>query len=242
MSEPVPAAEANDPDVLSPAEEAELLAGATWDRFAVLGDSIAHGLREAIPGYQDLGWADRVAVALRRGGREVAYRNFGVPELRAAQVRESQLEPARRFAPDLALVVCGGNDLLVRKFDVAAVEHEIELILTGLQEAGADVITCTMLDMPRALAMPPEFGTELRDRFDALCDATRRAASRNRVLVAECAPLDVCADPGIYASDFQHANTRGHAIAASVAIRRLGAFLRERSEPAEAGTRAAGGT
>ena len=36
----------------------------TWKRLAILGDSIAAGIREPHPGYRDLSWIDRIAEAL----------------------------------------------------------------------------------------------------------------------------------------------------------------------------------
>jgi hypothetical protein len=68
----IPDREARDPHCLSAAAADELLSGAPWRRFAVLGDGMAEGLGDAVPGYQDAGWADRVAAALvRRLGRHL---------------------------------------------------------------------------------------------------------------------------------------------------------------------------
>src|SRR5204863_61770 len=59
---PMPAARMPaDPFRLRPGEAERLLDGHPWTRFAVLGDSIAEGVGDAVDGYGDLGWADRVA-------------------------------------------------------------------------------------------------------------------------------------------------------------------------------------
>ena len=64
--------EAADPYCLRPGEAATLLAGHPWRRFAVLGDSIAEGVGDPVPGYEHLGWADRVAAALRQHRPDLA--------------------------------------------------------------------------------------------------------------------------------------------------------------------------
>ena len=104
------AAELADPDCLAAGESAALLAGHPWRRFAVLGDSVANGPFFPVPGYCPLRWSDRVAAELRAAAPDLQYLNLGVSGLRTAEVRAGQLAAAREFRPDLALVVCGGND------------------------------------------------------------------------------------------------------------------------------------
>jgi hypothetical protein len=101
--------EAADPDVLGVHDEHALLRGTPWRRFAVLGDSIAEGVGDPVDGYLTLDWSRRVARGLRSHRPSLAYRNLGVRGLRAADVRERQLEEALRWAPDLAAVCAGGS-------------------------------------------------------------------------------------------------------------------------------------
>ena len=220
--------EAADPHVVSPARAADLLRGAPWRRFVVVGDSIAEGVREPTPGYGPDSWTDRLASALRRQRPDLEYLNLGKRGLRTAEVRERQLEQALRFRPDLAVVICGGNDLLPRRFDLDAIETDYEAIVSALVGTGADVVTTTMFDMPRAVDMPPEFGAQLSERLDAVHERWRAVSRRHGTLLVDFARHPASADPGIYASDLQHANTRGHAIAASEAIRRRGELLSSR--------------
>lgn len=220
--------ESADPDVLSPARATRLLGGAPWRRLAVVGDSIAEGVREQAPGYGPDGWADRLAAALRRHRPDLEYLNLGRRGLRAAEVRTEQLDRALRFRPDLAVVVCGGNDLLSERFDGDAVQAEIDAIVAALAATRADVVTFTMFDITRALDMPPEFGAQLKERLDDLHERWREVSRRHGTLLVDFARHPASADPGIYSKDFQHANTRGHAIVASEAIRRLGELLARR--------------
>ena len=101
--------EATDPYCLRSGEADALLAGHPWQRFVILGDSIAEGVGEPVPGYPPLPIAQRVTAELARLQPELAVLNLGRRNLRARQVRERQLAPALAFGPDLALVVCGAN-------------------------------------------------------------------------------------------------------------------------------------
>src|SRR5206468_1182010 len=103
-------AELADPDCLADGEAAALLAGHPWRRFAVLGDSVANGPIFEVPGFCPLRWTDRVAAELRAEAPDLQYLNLGVSGLLTHEVRDSQLAEALAFAPDLALVLCGGND------------------------------------------------------------------------------------------------------------------------------------
>jgi lysophospholipase L1-like esterase len=226
------AREEHDPHCLTPAEADGLLAGAPWKRLAVLGDSIAAGVLEPLEGYEPKGWTDRLAEALGRQQPELAYLNLGTRGLRTRHIREAQLRPALAFAPDLAAVICGGNDLLVRHFDAARVERELDLMVAVLQGEGAEVMTSTLFDMSKALDIAPEHGAEIARRMADLFDAIRRVAYRRETLHIDFHEHPACADPGIYASDFQHANARGHAIAAAGAIERLGERLHEHEQAA----------
>jgi lysophospholipase L1-like esterase len=223
------AREQTDPHCLGDDEVDRLLEGAPWKRLAFVGDSIAEGVLEPLDGYRPRGWPDRLADALRRQQPELAYLNLGKRGLRTRQVRETQLGPALEFRPDLAVVVCGGNDLLVEHFDPAKVERELERMVVALQEAGAEVVTSTLYDITKALDMPPEYGDQLEERLHELFDCIRRVAARRRTLHIDFHQHPACADAGIYASDFQHANARGHAVAAACAVQHLGDRVRQRS-------------
>src|SRR5256885_16667540 len=90
-----------DPFCLRPGEAETLLAGHPWARFAVLGDSIAEGVGDAVDGYGELGWADRGAAALAPHRSGFAYLNLGRPDPRTAHVRTPQLAAALAWPPHL---------------------------------------------------------------------------------------------------------------------------------------------
>jgi lysophospholipase L1-like esterase len=214
---------------LSFLELVSLLRGAPWRRLAVLGDSIAEGVREPHPGYLDLSWIDRIAEPLRAAAPGLTVMNLGVRDLLASEVRERQLGPALDFRPDLAIVAAGGNDALRRSFEPDSVARELDGIVGPLRAAGADVLMIELLDIVASGLVPAEYAAPLDERMRSLAVLTRAVASRHGALLVEMRTHPASADPGVYSSDRLHLNARGHAIVATEAVRVLSSALVGRS-------------
>jgi lysophospholipase L1-like esterase len=214
---------------LSFLELASLLRGAPWRRLAVLGDSIAEGVREPHPGYLDQSWIDRIAEPLRAAAPGLTVMNLGVRDLLASEVRERQLAPALDFRPDLAIVAAGGNDALRRTFAPADVARELDGIVGPLRSAGADVLMIELLDIIASGLVPPEYAGPLDQRMRDLAALTRMVADRHGALLVEMRAHPAAADPSVYASDRLHLNARGHALVATEAVRVLSSAVRTRT-------------
>lgn len=217
--------EATDPWCLRPGEAGELLRGHPWRRFVVLGDSVAEGMCEPVDGYPDLQWADRIGAELRAVRPELAYRNLGRRGLRAHEVRATQLAPALEFGPDLALVVCGGNDAFRPAYDPEAVDAELTAMVTALQGAGADVITVGMFDVSHSPAVPDPLRAGLGERMRVLSAHTGRLAQRLGTLHVHLTDHPLVADPSLYSSDGRHGSARSDAVATAETLRVLGRHL-----------------
>ncbi len=217
--------EAADPWCLQPGEAAALLAGHPWRRFAVVGDSVAAGLGDPVPGYVELSWCDRIRTELAGVRPELVYLNLGVRDLRAAEIRASQLGPALCFAPDLVLVAAGGNDALRRSYDPDAVDGELAAMITALREAGAEVITVGMFNVSYAPSFPDPVKHLVRERMDTLAVRTAALAARLGAIHVDCSGHPAERDPGSYSADGIHGNLRSHSICAALTVRRLGAHL-----------------
>ncbi|MEV0330927.1 SGNH/GDSL hydrolase family protein [Micromonospora echinospora] len=217
--------ESTDPYCLRDGESVTLLAGHPWRRFAVLGDSVAEGLCEPVDGYSTRQWADRIAAELRAVRPELVYLNLGRRGLRAHEVRAEQLRPALDFGPDLALVVCGGNDAFRPAYDAEAVDAELDTMVTALQRAGADVITVGMFDVSHSPAVPDKVRAGLGERMRRLSAHTARLADRLGALHVALTDHPLTADPSIYSSDGRHGSARSDAIATAETLRRLAAYL-----------------
>jgi lysophospholipase L1-like esterase len=213
--------EATDPYCLRPGESRELLRGHPWRRFVVLGDSVAEGLWSPIAGCSDLQWADRIAFELRTIRPELAYSNLGVSGLRTREILATELEPAVAFAPDLALVVGGGNDAFPATYDPDRVDRELTTMITTLQDAGADVMTLGMFDISYSPALAEWLRPGLRRRMRTLADRTAALASKLGTIHIHLTDHPLSTDAGLYSSDGRHGNARSDAIATAETLRAL---------------------
>jgi lysophospholipase L1-like esterase len=214
--------EMSDPDLLTPAEEDALLRGVPWRRFVAVGDSTVEGLGDSVDGYTDLPWVGRIAHALRRQRPSLAFLNLGRRHLLTADVRETQLRPALEFGPDLALILCGGNDLMAPGLDPARLEAEIDSIAAPLADAGARLVLTSLFDITAAVEVPEPHGVRLHRSLGLFRDVVAAIAERHDAVFVDFLAHPRKADPTIYSSDMIHLNMRGHAIAASETVRALG--------------------
>jgi lysophospholipase L1-like esterase len=215
------ALELADPDCLDPAAASAALRGAPWRRFAVLGDSVAAGVRAPLAGYRDAGFTDRVASVLAAGRDGFAYENHALRDARLAEIIEHQLPAALDFAPDLALVVAGGNDALSRRFEPGRVRALFADLLGPLAAAGALVVTVGLFDLARSGLVPAEYAGALAERMDELDALTAASVEAVGGVHVDTHHHPRGSDPDIYAPDLIHANARGHAIAAAAVVRAL---------------------
>jgi lysophospholipase L1-like esterase len=188
-------------------------------------------LPRAVDGSPELQWADRIAAELSTVSPELAYLNLGLRGLRAHEVRAAQLAPALDFGPDLALVVCGGNDAFRPGYDAEAVDAELTAMTRALRDAGADVITVGMFDVSYSPALPEPLRAGLRERMRRLSAHTARLADRLGTLHVHLTEHPATADESLYSGDGRHGSARSDAIAAAETIRVLGAHLAARSVP-----------
>jgi lysophospholipase L1-like esterase len=188
--------------------------GAPFERYVALGDSSAEGLDDpdGAGGYR--GWADRLAERLALVQGEVAYANLAIRGRRTRQVLDEQLAAAVAMRPDLATVFCGTNDVVARRFDLAGLAADLELLHCGLVGAGATVLTFTLPDLAPVLPL----ARHLAPRVTALNEVVRRSAAASGAVLVDVAAHPVASDPRLWSDDRLHANAAGHQrIAAALA-------------------------
>jgi lysophospholipase L1-like esterase len=217
--------EATDPYSLTPVEIDQLLAGAPWSRLVILGDSVAAGISESVPGYRELSSSERVVEALRVQRPSLVWRNLGEPYLRTAEIRDRQLPAALALRPDLAIVSAGGNDALSHSFGSARFAAELRSLLLPLASQGAQLVTIGLFDLARS-GLVPDVDDALADRFDELDEVTAAVAAELGAVHVDNHHHALASDRSIFAGDRIHANARGHAIAASNVVRALGDRIR----------------
>jgi lysophospholipase L1-like esterase len=189
--------------------------------YAALGDSFTAGTGSP----EGLGWADRIAAALRRRDAAFAYRNLAEDGATSADVL-GQVDQAIQLEPDLVTVICGANDVLrTTRPDEDAYARRLTRIFRRLRDAGSSMIVITATSPTRWNFVP--LGPRTRARVEAgmrsINDVTRQVAREHAV---PC--MDVADHPGLrdrdnFSRDGLHPSPRGHARAA----RAFAALLRE---------------
>ena len=224
----IPDVEAQDPYLLSPSKQSELLAGHPWSRFAVLGDSVAMGMGDPSEGYVTATWGGRVAAALARERDGVTYANLARHGAKAADIRDSQLGPALDLEPDLVAMIGGGNDcLFAEEFDIAPVKAAIDDLVVALTDTGATVVTYEGPDFPRAFPDPAFKG--FNRRLLDLYAATREIARERGTVHVDLYTEPWSGERYCFSADLQHPTMRAQALCASATIRALGEQLRSRN-------------
>ncbi|MDQ4053960.1 MAG: SGNH/GDSL hydrolase family protein [Actinomycetota bacterium] len=213
-------AELRDPHCLTLEAGARLLDGHPFRRVVVLGDSVAAGVREPMPGYLDLSMADRLQDALSDSRPDLSFTNLAVSGAKIAEVTSDQLDRALALRADLAVVSAGGNDAFERGFDAGRAAGQLAHLAARLSEAGALVVLIGLFDLGGAGLLPPEVAERMSAKFATLDEAMHVAAEEvPGCVVSDNRSHPLSHDPSIYASDLIHCNTRGHAVAAATLLR-----------------------
>ncbi|PKT70409.1 GDSL family lipase [Streptomyces populi] len=214
--------EENDPSCLTEAEARELVAGSPWRRLVVIGDGAANGVGEPVEGFGRKPWADRVATVLRTVCPGLAYINLGRRDVLAADVRARQLAKALALRPTLAVIACGGTDVLGEPFDAYAVEIELSRMIGPLRDTGCTVLTMGVPDISCSEPAVAQRKAEVRYRVRLLAERTEAISLRHGALYVDLARRPVSPGPSPWSSNAPYLNGRGHAIAAAAVIRVLG--------------------
>ncbi|MEV0250894.1 SGNH/GDSL hydrolase family protein [Nocardia sp. NPDC050712] len=215
--------EADDPLVLSPGAARRLLTGAPWQRFAVLGDSIAQGVGDPSPGYDPRGWPDRLAALLTEVNPDLAYLNTGKIGATSGQVVAGQLDRVLEFRPDLVHLTCGGNDLFTAGGSLGELRANLDTLFAALAGTGAQVTTFTVSDVWEVARLAPM--RPMRERMAQLNELLREVAARYDVLLVEFWEHPLRLREDLMSADLIHFSSSGHAVVATEMVRALGSRI-----------------
>ncbi|MET7767393.1 SGNH/GDSL hydrolase family protein [Nocardia sp. NPDC005366] len=219
-------AETDDPMLLPTGTARDLLAGAPWQRFAVLGDSVALGVGDPSPGYDAAGWSDRVATVLGSVNPDLAYLNTGRVGATIEQVIAEQVGPVLDFRPDLVHATCGGNDLFLRG-DMDELRTNLDALYAVLSRSGAQIFTFALADVWETERMAPM--RPMRDRMAELNEIVRETAARYDVLVVDFWNHPLRLRPDLMSADLIHFTSSGHAVVAVETVRALSELIPART-------------
>lgn len=219
-----PASEDLDPYCVTAAESDRLLTNAPWHRFAAIGDSLAAGTGDAVPGYLAGPWAERVAVALWRHRSDLEYVNTGRVGATTAQTYQRQVPVLDKFAADLIFLSSGANDIWRTRFDPRAIEESLhilyETVAAPVAGSHRTVFTFTLgdvFDVPSIDDFP--------QRVQWLNEHVRTIAAATGVAVIEMWAHPIMDRPNLLSADDVHFTAMGQAVMASEVIKHLGSLL-----------------
>jgi lysophospholipase L1-like esterase len=193
-----------------------------WTRFVAIGDSITEGYgMDSVEGVEHLPWAERVARALAAGNPGFEFHNLGRRNLRAAEIRDEQLDRALALEPDLVSIAAGANDLIAAEFDRDVLERDMEPMYAAFADTGALMFTFSYMNMPGTGLLPEEGAAGLRERMEQLHDAVLALARRHEALYIDLFNDPQSANPAFFSEDLQHANAAGQAFVAERTLEAL---------------------
>jgi lysophospholipase L1-like esterase len=121
-------------------------------RFAALGDSVTHGVGDAVPtGWR--GWARILADALGES-HDVSFCNLAVSGAVTGDVRHKQLPEALAHQPHIASLIVGINDTMRSTWDRTRIRTELLETAAALHGAGAVLLTVRFHDHGRVFGLP----------------------------------------------------------------------------------------
>jgi lysophospholipase L1-like esterase len=195
-------------------EEAD---GATGCRLiVVMGDSLAAGLGDQVPGLDIVGWADRLALALRATRAGISITNLAQSGCGIAEIARTQLVRTLALHPELIIVTAGGVDLLARTWSPHAFWRSYSALLERLVASGATVLTTTWHDVPRAVPMPPALAYHASRRLCEAGTVVRRVSEDLGTPCLDFWNMPTLLDAGCYSADGIHPNARGYLRVAGV--------------------------
>lgn len=198
--------------------------------FVAIGDSFTEGLDDPYPGGSSYrGWADLVAFRLaevRRAsaatcdhhGGEFRYANLAIRGRLFDAVVAEQVPAAIEMRPDLFAFAAGGNDVLRRGFDAAALLGRFDRVVAQLRTTGAEVLLFRFIDLSRRLP-----GKRLlRPRIGALNEGVLATGRRHGARVVELGTDPAFEHPQMWSADRLHLSATGHRRVAAHVLATLG--------------------
>jgi lysophospholipase L1-like esterase len=201
-----------------------------WRSFVAVGDSFTEGLDDPRPdgtGYR--GWADLVALRLAARRPELLdacernqptfhYANLAIRGRLLNAIIDEQVPVALRMRPDLVSFAGGGNDVLRRGFDGAAMLARFDEVVRMLRAGGADVLLFRFADV--TLRLPAR--RLILPRVQLLNQAVGEVARQHGARLVDLWHDDEFRNARLWSEDRLHLSTAGHRRVAAHVLTALG--------------------
>ena len=179
--------------------------------LAVLGDSVAAGMGDPVPGGGWRGFAPLLADAVE----PARFTNLASSGARVADVRRAQLPAALRVRPDAAVLMIGMNDTMRSDFDAPLLRRQLDHVVCSLVGAGAAVVTIRYHDHARVFPVPGPLRRLLTRRIEALNRVLTSVAESHGVAIVDLDRLPGAYHPDAWSVDRLHPSELGHRMLAA---------------------------
>jgi len=191
---------------------------ARWGSFVAVGDSFTEGLDDPYPDGTFRGWADLVAARLALDVPGFRYANLAIRGRLFANIVAEQVPAALEMKPDLVSFAAGGNDVLRRSFDGAALIRRFDQVVGELRATGADVVVFRFADVMARLP-----GQRLiAPRVAVLNRAVGETAERHGATLVDLFADEEFHNPAMWGPDRLHLSPAGHRRVAGHLLTALG--------------------
>ena len=218
----------------------------SWRSYVAIGDSFTEGMDDPGPDGQYRGWADLVAARLAAeyraehraehhgrpraepalatsapqaspAGHDFRYANLAIRGRLFDRIVDEQVPEALRMRPDLVSFAGGGNDVLRRNFDPAALMTRFDDVVRMLRANGGDVVIFRWANVTgrlpgRRMILP---------RMNVLNQAVQDVATRHGARMVDLWHDDEFANPRLWSEDRLHMAPVGHRRVAAHVLRAL---------------------
>jgi lysophospholipase L1-like esterase len=207
------------------------MVGMRWGSYVAVGDSFTEGMNDVGPDGRYRGWADLVAARLaseyrasHRGrdnageappsgptaqpspGGDFRYANLAIRGRLFDRIVDEQVPEAIRMRPDLVSFAGGGNDVLRRQFNPAALTARFDDVVRMLRAGGADVVVFRWANVTgrlpgRRMILP---------RMQSLNQAVGEVADRHGARLVDMWHDEEFTNPRLWSEDRLHLAPVGH--------------------------------
>lgn len=184
--------------------------------LTVIGDSIAAGLGDPVPGHPNLPWADQLAATLGVDP-DAGFRNLGVVGARLDEIVGNQLPIALAPAAEVTVLTGGGNDVLAPVVEWNALERLLDSAIGRLRSTGSRVVTFGLFDVTCTDFVPDAAKQEVRRRIARLNELTASATERHGGTFVDFFDHPD-QSPAIFSADGLHPNRRAHRLIAAEVV------------------------
>ena len=189
-----------------------------WRSYVAVGDSFTEGMNDVGPDGAFRGWADLVARRLADDAPDFRYANLAIRGRLFDRIVDEQVPDALRMRPDLVSFAGGGNDVLRRNFDPAAMLDRFDDVVRRLRDNGADVIIFRWANITGRL--PGQ--RMILPRMEVLNRAVGEVGQRHGALLVDLWHDEEFHNPLLWSEDRLHMASIGHHRVAAHVLRALG--------------------